>query len=105
MYAGRNMASEREKALKILIAMLAPNMSASLSGAEPAQIFGDHISDLAFAKVFEKLWTREGLDLKTRSRVTVAILIALRANEEMATHFPAAVRNGATQACWAPEPP
>lgn len=92
------MASEREKALKILGGMLAPEMSASLSGAEPAQIFGGHIGDLAFANVFEKLWTRDGLDLKTRSLVTLAILIALRANEEMAIHFPAAVRNGATLA-------
>lgn len=50
------------------------------------------------AAIFEPLWTREGIDLRTRSLITVAMLIALRAHSELAIHAPAAIRNGATVA-------
>ena len=39
-------------------------------------------------------WTRPGLDRKTRSAITLAILTALRAENELPMHVRAAVRNG-----------
>ena len=36
------------------------------------------------------------LDLRTRSLITCAMLIPMRANSELEIHFPAAIRNGAT---------
>ena len=42
-------------------------------------------------------WTRPGLDRKTRSCITLAILTALRADNELPMHIRAAVNNGLTQ--------
>jgi 4-carboxymuconolactone decarboxylase len=39
-------------------------------------------------------WTRDGLDRKTRSCITLAILTALRAENEIPLHVRAAIRNG-----------
>jgi 4-carboxymuconolactone decarboxylase len=41
-------------------------------------------------------WTRDGLDRKTRSAITLAILTALRAENELPMHVRAALRNGLT---------
>ena len=42
------------------------------------------------------IWTRDGLDRRTRSVVTLAVLATLRAEEELAMHVRAALRNGLT---------
>jgi 4-carboxymuconolactone decarboxylase len=41
-------------------------------------------------------WTREGLDRRTRSCITLAVLTALRSEGEIAMHVRAALRNGLT---------
>ena len=41
-------------------------------------------------------WTRPGLDRKTRSCITLAILTTLRAENEIPMHVKAAIRNGLT---------
>lgn len=92
------MSTTQEKALGILAGMLDPAMSRSISSADTTQQFAGGIGQLAFSNVFEKLWTRDGFDLRTRSLLTLAILIALRADDEMEVHFPAAIRNGASLA-------
>ncbi|GAA3385746.1 4-carboxymuconolactone decarboxylase [Cryptosporangium minutisporangium] len=43
-----------------------------------------------------EIWTREGLDRKTRSCLTLALLTALRAEGELPMHVRAARRNGLT---------
>ena len=42
-------------------------------------------------------WQREGLDLKTRSLITVAMLTALGKTHELKGHVRGALNNGATQ--------
>ncbi len=44
------------------------------------------------------VWQREGLDLKTRSLITVAILTALGKQQELKGHVRGALNNGATVA-------
>src|SRR3954470_10111380 len=44
------------------------------------------------------VWTRDGLDRRTRSCVTLAVLTALRAHDELPMHGRAARRNGLTAA-------
>ncbi len=45
--------------------------------------------------VWGEIWTRPGLDLRTRSAVTVAVLIALRSDEEqLVGHMRGGLRNG-----------
>lgn len=43
------------------------------------------------------VWTREGLDRRTRSAITLAALTALGRENEIAMHVRAALRNGLTQ--------
>ena len=42
------------------------------------------------------IWARPGLDRRTRSCITLAVLTALRAEGEIAMHVRAAIRNGVT---------
>ena len=89
------MGEKRQEAIDILKNMLSPELSAQIeSGADAT--FAPRLNDLALDNVFEPLWTDQSLDLRTRSLVTLSMLIALRAEEEMHVHFPAAIRNGAT---------
>ncbi|MQY29268.1 4-carboxymuconolactone decarboxylase [Nocardia aurantia] len=48
--------------------------------------------------VWGSIWTREGLDRRTRSCVTLAVLTALGRHEEIGMHVRAAVHNGLTAA-------
>jgi 4-carboxymuconolactone decarboxylase len=43
-----------------------------------------------------EIWTRPGLDRKTRSCITLTALVALGRDEELAMHVRAALRNGLT---------
>jgi len=91
------MATTRQKALEIAGKMLPPDLVQLLTPDNRAA-FGAELSDLGLTSIFEPLWTREGIDLRTRSLITVAMLIALRAHSELAIHAPAAIRNGVTVA-------
>lgn len=55
--------------------------------------FQDFITRYAWGE----LWNRPGLDRRTRSCVTLAILAALHHDEEVAMHVRAALRNGLTE--------
>lgn len=57
---------------------------------------GGELMELGLDHVFGALWTRPGLDRRSRSLVTLGALIALRASEELKFHFPIALRNGLT---------
>ena len=52
--------------------------------------FQDFITRYAWGEV----WQRDGLDRRTRSCVTLAVLTALRAEGELGMHVKAALRNG-----------
>lgn len=57
---------------------------------------GAWMSELSMDNVFSKLWLREGLDLRGRSLLTLGMLIALGAYDELTVHFPIALKNGCT---------
>jgi 4-carboxymuconolactone decarboxylase len=65
-------------------------------GSEKSADFCTEIGQLSMDNVFAKLWVREGLDLRARSLVTLGILIALHAHDELKVHFPIALKNGVT---------
>jgi 4-carboxymuconolactone decarboxylase len=52
--------------------------------------FQEFITRMAWGSV----WTREGLDRRTRSAVTLAVLTALGRENEIAMHVRGALRNG-----------
>jgi 4-carboxymuconolactone decarboxylase len=55
--------------------------------------FQDFITRYAWGSV----WTRDGLDRRTRSCITLAIVTTLRAHEEVEMHVRGALRNGVTR--------
>ncbi len=55
--------------------------------------FQDFITRYAWGAV----WSRDGLDRRTRSAITLAVLTALGREQELAMHVRAAVRNGLTE--------
>jgi 4-carboxymuconolactone decarboxylase len=56
----------------------------------------DEFQDLITRYAWGEIWTRPGLDRRTRSCITVAMLVALNRNEELALHMRAAMTNGVT---------
>lgn len=65
----------------------------ALAGTTPfTQPIQDHISRAAWGDV----WQRDGLDRKTRSLITVAMLTALGKQHELKGHVRGALNNGAT---------
>src|SRR3954466_9090188 len=62
------------------------------STTELTAAFQDFITRFAWGSV----WTRDGLDRRTRSCITLAVLTALGRENEIAMHVRAALRNGLT---------
>ena len=58
--------------------------------------FTAEFQDLITRYAWGEIWTRPGLDRRTRSAITLAMLATLRAEEELALHVRAAIRNGLT---------
>ena len=57
----------------------------------------EEFQDLITRYAWGEIWTRPGLERHTRSCITVAMLVALNRNEELALHIRAALRNGVTE--------
>jgi 4-carboxymuconolactone decarboxylase len=91
-----------------------PTDAAFQNGLETrTQVMGQSFVDKAFAGASDftlpmqhhitraawgDTWQREGLDLKTRSLITVAMLTALGKSHELKGHVRGALNNGASQA-------
>ncbi len=59
--------------------------------------FGDELLEIGIDNVFGRLWGRDGLSRRDRSLVTLGILIALRATDELQFHVQIARNNGLTE--------
>ncbi len=67
----------------------------SVAGAtEFTAPFQEFITEVAWGTI----WTREGLDRRSRSMITLAALAALGREGELALHVRAALRNGLSEA-------
>jgi 4-carboxymuconolactone decarboxylase len=58
--------------------------------------FNDVFQDFITRYAWGEVWTRPGLPLRTRSLITLALLIALNREAEFRLHIKAAIRNGVT---------
>ncbi len=56
--------------------------------------FTEEFQHLLTRYAWGEVWTRPGLDRRTRSCITVAMLVALNRPEELALHLRAALNNG-----------
>jgi 4-carboxymuconolactone decarboxylase len=67
---------------------------AAASASEFSAPWQEYVTRHAWGAV----WTRPGLDRRTRSMLTVALLAAMGHQHELAIHLRAAIRNGVTAA-------
>ena len=86
---------ERKQAAQALFAKWTSKAMTELQATQSPS-FATEMGQLAFDNVFAKLWVRPGLDVRSRSLVTLGILMALRATDELELHFPIALANGCT---------
>jgi len=84
----------RQKALKTVTEMM-PSWDAEAQLAAPKK-FGSDLDVLAVDQAYGGVWQRDGLDRKTRSLITVAMLIGSGSIDELTFHIPGAVLNGVT---------
>ena len=84
-----------EEGMRVFQEMM-PDLAAGTASSQPAERFAPELGKLSIENVFGSLWTRPGLDRRSRSLVTLGILIALKASDELAIHFQIALRNGLT---------
>jgi 3-oxoadipate enol-lactonase/4-carboxymuconolactone decarboxylase len=88
------MTDERLNGMKVRRAVLG---DAHVDRAEAARTpLTDDFQDLLTRYAWGEIWTRPGLDRRTRSCITVAMLVALNRNDELALHMRAALTNGVT---------
>jgi 4-carboxymuconolactone decarboxylase len=64
--------------------------------SEATTPFTSPFQDFITRTAWGDIWARPGLDRRTRSFITLGILTALRAEQEIAMHVKAALRNGLT---------
>ena len=88
------MTDERQSGMEVRRAVLG---DAHVDRAEASRTpLTDEFQDLLTRYAWGEIWTRPGLDRRTRSCITVAMLVALNRDEELALHMRAALTNGVT---------
>src|SRR5580704_3943434 len=88
------MADQKQKGMQERRAVLG---DAHVDRAEAAKSpLTEEFQDLLTRYVWGEIWMRPGLDRRTRSCITVAMLVALNRNDELALHMRAALTNGVT---------
>jgi 4-carboxymuconolactone decarboxylase len=88
------MTGERQSGMKVRREVLG---DAHVDRAEAARTpLTEEFQDLLTRYAWGEIWTRPGLDRRTRSCITVAMLVALNRNDELALHMRAALTNGVT---------
>jgi 4-carboxymuconolactone decarboxylase len=91
------MGSAREDGLALLREMIPEIIDTGTGQMQTGDRFAAGLGEQSLEMVFGRLWTRPGLDRRSRSLVTLGILIALRAEGELRFHFPIGLRNGLTR--------
>lgn len=89
------MTDVRETGINIFRELL-PDLMPDGDAELPKGGFADELLEIGIENVFGRLWGRDGLSRRDRSLVTLGILIALRASDELAVHFQIARTNGLT---------
>lgn len=90
------MTDVREQGVQVFREML-PGVLPDGDVQIPEGSFGSEMLPLVMDNVFGRLWTREGMTRRDRSLVTLGILIALRATDELKIHVQIARNNGLTE--------
>ena len=87
------MADSRAKGLEAFRDMMPGLIPDDVTSLADDGVAGE-LGELTIDHVFGALWTRPGLDRRSRSMITLTALIARGRDEELALHLRAALRNG-----------
>lgn len=88
--------NEQEQAgLEVLSDLIGPEFTGGVAERIERGGIGSELTRYGFATTFAQIWSREGLDKRSRSLVTIALLIARGgAEKELRNHFRIGQRNG-----------
>ena len=85
---------QRRKGMEVRRAVLGDaHVDRSMASKNPLT---EEFQDLLTRYAWGEIWTRPGLDRRTRSCITVAMLVALGQTEELKVHLRGALNNGVT---------
>src|SRR3984957_18424142 len=87
--------TNREAGIKVVREMMGDQAAAKLSASADSNTFGAPIAGYAIDQVFADIWTRPGLDRRSRSLVSMSVMIAMRQPHEFAIHM-GGLNNGLT---------
>lgn len=90
------MANLRSEGLRVFRELLPGSLPDDDAEVDFGGGFAPELMDIGLESVFGALWARDGLGKRERSLVTLGILIALRATDELHYHFQIARQNGLT---------
>jgi 4-carboxymuconolactone decarboxylase len=85
-----------ERGLQLFSEIRNPERAAAMRQTIEENNFGSALVSVAVDFVYASVWSREGLERKERSLVTIGILIALRQTAELKNHIEIGIRNGLT---------
>ena len=90
--------NERERHKKGMKARKAVLGKAHVERAEARKnAFNEEFQDLITRYAWGEIWTRAGLPKKTRSLITIAMMVALNRTEELRLHLRGSLNNGASR--------
>jgi 4-carboxymuconolactone decarboxylase len=90
------MTNLRDEGLRVFRELLPGSIPDDDGDVDFSSGFAPELMDLGVESVFGRLWARDGISRRDRSLVTLGILMALRANDELHAHFRIARTNGLT---------
>jgi 4-carboxymuconolactone decarboxylase len=88
--------TNREAGINVIREMMGDPAAANLSASADSNIFGAPIAAYAVDQVSADIWTRPGLDRRSRNLVAMSVMIAMRQPHEFAIHMGAGLNNGLT---------
>jgi 4-carboxymuconolactone decarboxylase len=88
--------TNREAGINVVREMMGDQSAIKLSASADSNTFGAAIAGYAVDQVFADIWTRPGLDRRSRSLVAMSVMIAMRQPNEFAIHMEAGLHNGLT---------
>ena len=79
--------TNREFGINVGREMMGDQAPAKLSTSADSNPFGAPVAAYAVDQVFADIWTRPGLDRRSRSLVSMSVMIAMRQAHEFAIHM------------------
>jgi alkylhydroperoxidase/carboxymuconolactone decarboxylase family protein YurZ len=90
------MTDNRKACREVLGSMLGEQFAAGLETAADSGDFGAPLAQLAIDFAFAGVWSRPGLDRRSRSIATMSILLTTGQTHEFKNHVRAGIANGVT---------